>query len=131
LIYQGLVLAVFPVAVLLALSFRFPCPTSASSALCSRKLAHRFASDSFSFPDPLALPLSEKGVSKNSLLSAGELGVRWKDGVGGRRRVLWLEVAEVGVEAEAAAAAAAAAPGRARPAFSRCSSFQPSRPEMT
>jgi hypothetical protein len=65
----------------------------------------------------------DAGSAKNSLLSAGELGVRW-NGEAGRRSVFppllrgvwWV---------------APLPPGRARPAFSRCSSFQFRRPAMT
>jgi hypothetical protein len=87
------------------LPFRDPEAVLASSTLLSRKPAHRSASDSF---------LPDVGVDseKNSVFNAGELGVRW-NGEAGRRRVLL------------------APPGRARPAFSRCSSVQSSRPAMT
>jgi hypothetical protein len=77
----------------------------ASSTLRSRKPAHRSARDS---------PLPELGVGseKNSVFSAGELGVRWNGDIGKRRVLL-------------------APPGRASPAVSRCSSVQSSRPAMT
>lgn len=69
-----------------------------SSALRSRNPAQRSARDS--------LPDDVDGASeKNSVLSEGVLGVRWK-GEAGRRSVL------------------CEAPGRARPACSFCSSVQ-------
>src|SRR3569833_305139 len=76
----------------------------ASSTLRSRKLAHRSPSDS--------LPDVGVGSEKNSVLSDGVLGVRWKGDVGSRRLLL------------------ADVPGRARPACSRCSSVQFSTPAM-
>lgn len=81
-----------------------------SSTLRSRNPAHRSASDSLVAAPPA--DDAEAASAKNSVLSAGELGVRW-NGEAGRRRVL-LRV-----------------PGRARPACSRCSSVQLRRPAMT
>jgi hypothetical protein len=75
----------------------------ASSTLRSRNPVHRSANDSLSD----AVVDSEK----NSVFSAGELGVRWKGDVGRRRLLL-------------------AVPGRASPACSLCSSVQFRRPAM-
>lgn len=90
------------VATLDMLSFR-EVDTLASSTLLSRNPAQRSDSDS--------LPPADMGSVKNSELSAGELGVRWKGEVGSRR-----VLPEV--------------PGRASPACSFCSSVQFSRPAM-
>lgn len=94
---EGAVLPVAPVATLETLSFRFVPSLDASSTLLSRKPAQRSASDS----------LVDVGVGseKNSALSDGVLGVRWKGDAGSRR--LLVDV-----------------PGRARPACSLCSSVQ-------
>lgn len=75
-----------------------------SSALRSRKPAHRSARDS--------LPDVDEVSEKNSVLKEGVLGVRW-NGDAGRRSELW------------------EAPGRARPACSFCSSVQARYPAMT
>lgn len=94
-----------PVAALEPLPFLDPSPGLPSSALRSRKLAHRSDRDSL---------LADVGVGseKNSVFKEGVLGVLW-NGECGRRRVL-LE-----------------APGLARPACSRCSSVQFKSPAMT
>lgn len=96
---------VAPVATLDALPFLDPSCVLPSSALRSRKLAHRSANDSL---------LAEEGVGseKKSVLRDGVLGVLWKGEVGRRRLLL-------------------EAPGLARPACSRCSSVQLSRPAIT
>lgn len=94
-----------PVAALEPLPFLDPSPGLPSSALRSRKLAHRSDRDSL---------LADVGVGseKKSVFKEGVLGVLW-NGECGRRRVL-LE-----------------APGLANPACSRCSSVQFKSPAMT
>jgi hypothetical protein len=91
------------VAAVETLSVRGLLSPEASSTLRSRKCAQRSARDSF----------ADVGVDsvKNSVLSEGVLGVLWKGEIGSRRELL-------------------EAPGLARPAFSRSSSDQLSRPAM-
>ena len=86
------------------LSFLEDDSPEASSTLRSRKPAHRSASDSF--------PEVGVGSEKNSVFRDGVLGVRWNGETGSRSEL-------------------PDAPGRAKPACSRCSSVQLSRPEMT
>lgn len=129
LFHQPTTLVIYPfpgaVPTLLAkLSFLPNPPSLASSTLCSKKLAHKSASDSFP-PPPPPFPAVDRcvGSEKNSLFSAGELGVLWNGEVG-RRRLPPLVVPVVVVGWEEV-------PGRARPAFSRWESFHWSRPAMT
>lgn len=87
------------------LSFLKP-PLPASSTLRSRNPAHKSARDSF------CAALVDVCSAKNSVFSAGELGVRWNGDMGSLSKL-------------------EAPPGRARPACSRCSSVHSSSPAMT